>query len=88
VAADQSPESLPWQPPRRPIPARHSSVWVRVSGRWLRGAIQHWELREGRWIVWMQHEDPDGSPWAVWSHYLYAPETIRPRHGHEPPVED
>lgn len=36
----------------------------------------------------MQHEDPDGSPWAVWSHYVYAPEVMRPRYGNEPPVDD
>lgn len=80
VSAGQEPERLPWQAPRNPLPARHASVWVRIRGRWLHGTIQHWERRDDRWTVWMQHEDPDGSPWAVWSHYAYEPAVIRPRY--------
>jgi hypothetical protein len=33
----------------------------------------------------MQHEDPDGSPWAVWSHYVYEPDVMRPRDDDVPP---
>ena len=78
-------EQLPWRRAVNPVEVEHAAVWIRVGGHWLHGTVQHQELIEGRWAVWLQHEDPSGGPWACWGLFRFDPAVIRRRDGGDRP---
>ena len=83
-------EELPFTRHGVRIPPRHEAIWVRAGGEWRKGWIWHWTRYEYRWAVWAQHawSKPWGCPaWSEFRTLRYDPETIRPRHGAEPPPE-
>ena len=70
------------------VPARHAYIWLHTAGAWREGHILHWmHLNDGRWALFAAFRHPQRWGYPAYEHFLYDPDTVRPRHDERPPAD-
>lgn len=78
-------EPAPFNDTAARVAPEHEDAWLRLDGVWVRTWVRHWYRQDGRWVVFVLHEWPNGRPWTDAGAFWYSPATLMKRVEGEPP---